>query len=184
MITIPLEADLERELVLSARGGDREAFGKLVERYAGPLAAFASRQLDSLDEARDVAQATLVRALASIGSLRDADRFRGWVYAMALNEVRKRKRGLARLRRAYEKWRERAAVRAPSSPPDEERSREVRTALSRLPEKQRLAVELRLWEGLSCEEAATALGCTAGTIKANFHHAVTKLRAELSRSAP
>jgi RNA polymerase sigma-70 factor (ECF subfamily) len=171
----------ELALVAAARGGDRGAFGRLAERYAAPLAAFAARRVARGHEAEDVAQATLLRALAAIGELREPERFRGWLYGIALNECRRRHRGLERLRRAYERWRERRSGVVPAPASEDGETARVRAALDKLPERQRLAVELRIWDGLSCDEAATALGVTTGTIKANFHHAIEKLRADLRR---
>lgn len=176
-------ASVERALVERARAGDRAAYGTLAASLAPLLAAFAARHVAGAADAADVAQASLLRGLETLPSLEDPARFRGWLYAIALNECRRRHRGLVRLRRAYERWRERrtgeAARASPPGEPDE--AERVRAAVSRLPERQRLAVELRLWEGLSVEDAARALGCTEGTVKANLHHALAKLREALGR---
>lgn len=169
----------ERSLVERARTGDRTAFGALAEQYAQPLAAFARRWVGSTDEAHDAAQAAIAQALAGIDRLEDPAAFRGWLYGIALNECRKRHRRAGRLARALAGLREVLVGR--SSEPGEEAvdAGRVRAAVARLPEKQRVTVELRIWEGLSCAEAAVALGCTEGTVKANFHHALKKLRDEL-----
>lgn len=171
-----IDVESEAALVARARGGDRAAFGALAARHSKALAAFAARRLGDPVEANDVAQATLVRALESLDTLREPARFRGWLWGIALNECRQRQRALARLARALERWRE----GRPASALPFELGEDVRQALAALPERQRLAVELRVFDGLSCEDAATALGVTAGTIKANFHHALVKLRGRLA----
>jgi RNA polymerase sigma-70 factor (ECF subfamily) len=180
-MAIGTETESETDLVERARKGDRPAFGALVSRYASPLAAFAARHVRTQEEARDVSQAVLLRALEMLPTLREPASFRGWVYGIALNECRRRQRSLFRLRRAVERWSQ-GRSRDDATPAEPPASHDaVHAALAALPLRQRLAVELRIWEGLTCEEAALALGCTPGTIKANFHHALAKLRSRLGR---
>ncbi|MEX0906762.1 MAG: sigma-70 family RNA polymerase sigma factor, partial [Gemmatimonadota bacterium] len=56
----------------------------------------------------------------------------------------------------------------------------VSALLERLPTKQRMAVSLRIQQGLSYAEVATALGCTQGAARVNYHLGVKRLR-ELSQ---
>jgi RNA polymerase sigma-70 factor (ECF subfamily) len=168
----------ERSLVDKARAGDRAAFAALAERHEAALALFAARQLERRGDAADVVQASLARALEHLGDLEDRSAFRGWLYAIALNECRRRRRGLLRLKAALSRLGELVSARGgPSLEADDAEA--VRAAVRGLPERQRLAVELRIWDGLSCEEAARALGVAEGTVKANFHHALAKLRERL-----
>jgi RNA polymerase sigma-70 factor (ECF subfamily) len=55
-------------------------------------------------------------------------------------------------------------------------SERARACLARLPEKQRLAVQLRIDEGLSFREVAEASGSTEGAARVNYHHGIRKLR--------
>lgn len=57
----------------------------------------------------------------------------------------------------------------------ESRSR-LRLALAGLPEKQRLTVLLRVQDDRKFEEIADIMKCSLGTAKANYHHAVKKLK--------
>ena len=54
--------------------------------------------------------------------------------------------------------------------------RDLWTALGRLPRRQRAAVVLRYYEGLSEAETAEVLGCTVGTVKSSTSRALAKLR--------
>ena len=57
-----------------------------------------------------------------------------------------------------------------------ERAAEVRAAIAKLPPKQRATLTLRVYQELSHEEIAQALGSSVGAAKANFFHALGNLR--------
>ena len=55
-------------------------------------------------------------------------------------------------------------------------------AVNLLPEKQRAAIILRIYHGLSHKEISDILGCSVGTVKANYFHAIRNLRELLASS--
>jgi RNA polymerase sigma-70 factor (ECF subfamily) len=57
-----------------------------------------------------------------------------------------------------------------------EEAERVTELLSRLPEKQRLAVQLRTQEGLSFREVGEIIGSTEGAARVNYHHGIRRLR--------
>ena len=59
---------------------------------------------------------------------------------------------------------------------DEERAERVRAAVSRLPEKQRATLILKIYHELTHEEVAGIVGSSVGTVKANLFHALGNLR--------
>ena len=69
----------DEEAVARTLAGDREAFGILVEKYAGALAALAYDRLGDPQAAQEAAQEALVTAFAKLKDLRDAARFGAWV---------------------------------------------------------------------------------------------------------
>jgi RNA polymerase sigma-70 factor (ECF subfamily) len=62
-----------------------------------------------------------------------------------------------------------------------EMSRALRQAVALLPTRQRMTLELRVYEELSFRDIASALDTTEGAAKVNFHYAVKRLRDLLGR---
>lgn len=70
------------------------------------------------------------------------------------------------------------------SPIEPEDQREVLVAaLAAVPPRQRAALVLRFWEGLSVEETASIMNCSTGTVKSNTSKGLANLRAVLSQAA-
>jgi len=69
---------------------------------------------------------------------------------------------------------------APASDPDEAAFRdELSTALAELPAEQRAVVHLKLWEGLTFEQIAEALGIPPNTAASRYRYGLDKLRERL-----
>jgi len=69
---------------------------------------------------------------------------------------------------------------APTDDPDEQVFRqELAVALGELPEEQRAVVHLKLWEGLTFEEIATALDISRNTAASRYRYGLNKLRGRL-----
>jgi RNA polymerase sigma factor (sigma-70 family) len=167
----------ERELVVAAAAGDPAAFASLVERSRARVEAVVLRLLPR-DEAEDVTQEALLRAYLAMSTLRDPDRFLGWLCGIAVNLAKMRLRRLALQRRV--------AVGAvePVGYHDRELLREVRDAVHLLPAGQRDAVLMHYVDDLSCEEIARLLGTTPGAVRVRLHRAREQLRRELAPLAP
>jgi RNA polymerase sigma-70 factor, ECF subfamily len=169
------------------------AFEGLVLAYQGRLYGFALRLCGDRRDAEEIAQDAFVRAYRALAGY-DAERIRAlalrpWLYQIALNVARNRRRGArpATVPLAAEGDDD----DRPAAPPlaaDEgqgpEASAERRATgaalaalVTGLPARYRAAVILRHVEGLSYPEVAAALGQPLGTVKANVHRGVALVRA-------
>ncbi len=167
------------ELVQRAKGGDAAALDLLLDRHQGVVYRFLLGLLGDEDAAADAAQETFVRALTNLNGFRGDAAFRTWILAIARNEAR----GMARRK---SRRRESALDDLPppvaGGPSPETRAlrnvevQRVRDTLARLPEKQRMSVSLRLFDGLSFREIAEATDSTEGSARVNYHHGIRRLR--------
>lgn len=145
---------------------DREQFLRsLYPRLVGSLAL----QGFTTDEAEDLAQDTLVSVVRHWDQVAAADSPEGWAFRTASNLS---KSWLRRLRLS----RRRTPPPPDRSEPDAADSLAVRHAVSQLPARQREAVVLRYFAQLSVREAATAMNCAEGTIRALTSQGIAALR--------
>ncbi|MFL5304787.1 MAG: RNA polymerase sigma factor [Polyangia bacterium] len=171
-------------LVARAQGGDRTALGELVVRHQRALFALCMRYVRDTDEAADLVQRSFVRAMTKLSELREAGSFRSWILRigahLALNHLRDNARFVSDGEEA-----ERSDPDSVGATPALERlesaeeAAALRDAVRTLPTKQRMTLELRIYEDLSFREIAAALEISEGAAKVNFHYAVRKLRAVL-----
>jgi RNA polymerase sigma-70 factor (ECF subfamily) len=176
------------ELVSRFRDGDPAAFGEIVGRYRQPLYLVARRLLASHDEADEALQTALARAWRARERFRGEASLRTWLTAIVVNVARSL-RAARTAERARREDGDPERVLDPGEPADERLRRQrlrarVRRAVSRLPERQREVVMLKVFSDMTYREVAEALQLTEGAVKAHLHQAVSNLRRRLVPAAP
>jgi len=176
---MPEAARGEDELLVDRfREGDARAFEELVRRHQRAVFHLARRFVRDDDEAKDVAQRTFVKAYQGLHALRGGAAFRTWLFRITSNLALNHLRDNSRVRPTED-----AGVHIPVEAigadrlDDEERRGQLLAGLGELPPKQKLVLELRVFQELPFREVAEIAGCTENAAKVNFHHAVKRLRA-------
>lgn len=175
---IGAEAD-EGALLERARAGDGAALDAIVRRHYEAVYQVAFRVLGDRELAADATQDALVKAVRALGSFRGEASLRTWLLRIAANTARSAGRK-STTRREVELVPESHGGTSGGDPASEavartEAERAAR-ALDALPEKQRLAVSLRVYHGLSHREIAEVLGSSEGAARVNYHLGIKRLR--------
>jgi len=172
----------ESAILASVEAGDRDAFGRLYDRFTPMLYSLALRILGNPADAEDVIQLAWVQVWRTAGRY---EARRGSVASWLATIVRSRALDRTRMTAV----RARAEAAAPPARPatvfgfEEERAR-VRKALEELDAKQRKALELAYFEGLAHTEVASRLEAPLGTVKAWIRRGLLRLRDSLEGEAP
>jgi RNA polymerase sigma factor (sigma-70 family) len=183
MIAAPLTSRTDDELVARFRAGDDAAFTAIHDRFRSPLLSFARRMLRGTGhDAEDVVQDAFIRAYRG---LRVTDRpmvLRPWLYMIvrnrALDELRSPQRtdcfddqvGLASV----------PATDPAQCVAERDEMRQLVAEIGRLPERQRMALVLREFDGRSHAETARALHTTVPATKSLIVRARSNLGAAVA----
>jgi len=170
--------ETEKELVKMVLSGRSEAFEPLVTPYRQPLLAIAYRLTRDLEEAKEVAQETLLRAYKYLGRYDTSRSFRNWLFQIAANEARDRVRKRRREADAVEEaGRESIANRDPDSGRSSREFRsDLENCLSVLSPREREVFVLRDLEELDIKETAGALGISSISVRVHLSSARRKIR--------
>ena len=169
----------DEDLMLQVAGGDMDAFEQLVERHHKSALNTAFRFLSDASLAEDVVQDAFLKILAGASRYRPLAAFRTYLFNVVWHLC-------------IDAYRKSKAVRMPSdaAPADErdgpvgeavrgEVREGVREAVERLPERQRMAVVLKHFEGLSYNEIARVLECSTRAVDSLLIRAKRQLREDL-----
>jgi RNA polymerase sigma-70 factor (ECF subfamily) len=168
----------DAELITRILGGERELFHELVQPYEKSVYFAAFSVLQNEQDAEDVAQETVLKALKALHSFRAESKFSTWLMSIAINEARARLRHARVLQfesidqapqdvdagvapAVITDWRE-----VPSQALERKELRELlQKAMASLPEIYREVLTMRDIEEFSIAETAAALGVNEGVVK-------------------
>jgi RNA polymerase sigma-70 factor (ECF subfamily) len=181
----------ERQLLERCRKGDKQAFDELIRRYEKKVYNFAYRLCGNYDEACDIAADTFVRVYNSVANFRGDSSFVTWLFRVVTNiylDSRKKQRAhptqsLEEMVELEESTVTRQVEDPTAGPADIAESKErgdmLQSAISTLPEYQRMMIVLYHTENRSYEEIAEMLELPIGTVKSRLNRARLSLRDRL-----
>jgi RNA polymerase sigma-70 factor (ECF subfamily) len=169
---------MDDDVLAQARDGSVDAFSVLVERRLPRLYRAAALIIRDEAAAADAVQDALIEAWRDLPTLRQLDRFDGWLHRILVRTCRRaaasrRARSVVELRLAVDH----AAAQAAASTVVQRD--QLARGFERLPVDQRTAVVLRHYLGLSIDETAAAMGIPVGTVLSRVNRGLSALRAAL-----
>ena len=190
--------DADAELMLRFQAGEVDAFETLFVRHSPSVVRFAFRFVHDREVAEELAQETFLRVHDAGPAYRPEAKFTTWLYRIATNVC------LNEIRRPRYKLAHQSLDSTPAGNPDafpleiedphtagadvrlerDALGRVIRKALSRLPEKQRLAFILTKYQDLSYAEAASVMHTSEKAVKSLMHRAKQALAACLKDLLP
>ena len=176
----------------------RERFTELVTRHQRRALRIAFHYVRDAADADEAVQDAFVKAYSHIGTFRDELPFEVWFTRILINGCLDR----LKARKRREKWLVPPSIdpsgveRNPAdflpsrgASPEElvlkqERRQQLQTALSQLPDRQRLVFALSHFEGRSSREVSQLTGLNESTVRVHLFRAIRRLRGLLVKGSP
>lgn len=172
----------DAELLEAWRQQDKRAGAELFERYYAPVCRFFVNKLT--EEPDDLVQETFMACLKGRDRVRDAERFRSYVFGVACNVLRAHLRRRTHLPLGDDD--ETCAFDLAPGPSTALHAREgervLLDALRRIPIELQIMLELHYWEALKTDEIAEVLGLPPGTVRGRLQRGRARLLAVLEET--
>lgn len=167
------------ELVQDVKNGDKKSFEEIMVRHEKFLMKIVVRMTRDMDAAQDIVQDAFIKAYKRLHLFEGRSSLRSWLYQIALNTTRNRFRkgsretiGTDGMDLAVEGEMENRMIAL-------DIKGILQGEIEKLPARQKAALELRIYEDLSFKEIADIMECPYDTAKANYRHALLKLKERL-----
>lgn len=172
-----LEGMEDNDLIEVVLQGTTDAFEVLVKRHQRQMYALALKMVRNHDDACDIAQDVFLKAYEALPTFQKKSSFHTWLYRITVNFcINHLRRDKAQFHVELENYHAVEDAAAFSSMDSHEVQDELQDAIRRLPEKQQKTIFLRVVEGMPYKDIANMLGCSVGTVKANYFHAVKNIK--------
>ena len=176
-----LVSDLE--LVEKVKAGDRRSFSELVKRHQRGVLRLSLRFVKDMDTAEDVTQEAFIKAYEKLNTFEGRASFKSWLFQIAVNTARNKLREFKKDTVDVEDVQLAVAAEAETTLVHGAVANLLHQEVEKLPYKQKTALILRVYEDLSFNEIADIMECPYDTAKANYRHALMKLRQTFEQQA-
>ena len=177
----------DAELIRRTLAGDETAFTMLVKKYHKHVHALAWRKIGDFHIAEDITQETFLRVYKHLTTLKELDRFPGWLYVIATRRciawLRKKRLNaqlvedidmVAKGKGTYSQY----VADQQEKTSTEAKQEVVKQLLAKLQESERTVITLYYFGEMTCEEISKFLGVSVNTIKSRLSRARQRLRKE------
>jgi RNA polymerase sigma-70 factor (ECF subfamily) len=174
-----MEKDLvfsDLELVEKVKAGDKRSFSELVKRHQRSVLRMSLRFVKDMDVAEDVTQEAFIKAYEKLHSFEGRASFKSWLFQIAVNTARNKLRDFRRETVDIDNVHLAVDAEAETVLVHGAVANVLQQEVDKLPFKQRTALVLRVYEDMSFNEIANIMECPYDTAKANYRHALLKLR--------
>ena len=177
------DREIDRQLVVRAQGGDKQAFNLLVEKYQRKLARLLSRFIRDPAEVEDVTQEAFIKAYRALPAFRGDSAFYTWLYRIGINTAKNYLMAMGRRAptsteieaeeaEGFDEGEQLRDINTPESALlTSEIAKTVNATIEQLPEELRTAIQLREIEGMSYEDIARQMNCPIGTVRSRIFRA-------------
>lgn len=165
----------EQELLAQIRAGDADALESLLALNYKLVFGVAFRFSGSAADAEDITQEALIRAARAVGRFEGKSKFSTWLYRITCNAAFDWSKRRGRESKIKEAAKEEVLINQSVSTP-EDLSKAIEAALVKLSDKEREAIILTVFEGLTHAEVAEISGCAETTVSWRIFTAKRKLK--------
>ncbi len=164
----------------SVKSGDSKAFSELVLRHQQSLLRLCMRFTSSQDLAEDVVQEAFIKAYNKLDTFEGRSSFKSWLFQIAVNTAKNKLRSakdtmsLDQIQISINEGADRGIQRSNIK-------EMLLNYVDQLPEKQKMALTMRVYEDLSFKEIADVMDCPYDTAKANYRHGIMNIKKYLER---
>ena len=163
----------ERQLVLKAKSGDKNAFCELYAIYKDKLYRYAFYRLTNENDAKDAVSDCIISAFEQISSLKKTEAFSSWIFRILHCSCNKYINNQIKCRQSLNfkdisnTYHDNAKM---------ENKTEVMQALEYLNDDEKNIVILSVFGGLKSREIAETMNMTAGSVRSKLSRSLTKMR--------
>lgn len=172
--------DPDIDLIMRTARGDEQAFEQIVAKYERAVFNTIYRYIGNYDDVEDIAQEVFLRVWRHAGKFKGRSKFSTWLYRITANRCltyrSKHKQPPISLDSMVEKGTIPDSLKTQTDIVQRERVQAIQQTLDELPERQRMALVLSKYDGLSYKEIASAMKVSVSSVESLLFRARTALR--------
>ena len=166
----------DKSLVSRSQNGEREAFAQLVKRHQSNLMNYIIKMTRDMSLTEDIVQEAMLKAYLKIGTFQGKSSFKSWLFRIGINTAKNKLRATKRISVNIDDVNLSITSEVENNLYKEKLKGCIESRIEYLPHKQKHALMLRIFEDMSFKEIADIMNSPYDTAKANYRHALLKLR--------